>query len=213
MARPLVEAAGVRLYSLGEVASVLPGLSTGGRLEHDPLGSHQVVLSRHLVAGLPYRYDGRDEFRIQVGRDATKYEIRLGDVLFMSRGVRNVASWIESLPDRSVAPVSFYIIRSSGALVPGYLTWFLNQRIAQRAIADIRTGAGTPIVQRAPFTNLEIAVPDLQTQQTVAALGAAMVREEQTLKRLALVTAQAHDLTSEQIARDLRARAETNRAE
>jgi hypothetical protein len=213
MASRSVHASTVRLYQLGEVAAVLAGLSTGGRVEHDPTGSHQVVLSRHLVAGLPYTYADRDAFRIHPGRNATKYEIRQGDVLFMSRGVRNVASWIDAVPNPSVAPVSFYIIRSSAALDPGYLTWFLNQRSAQRAIADIRTGAGTPIVQRAPFAELEIPVPDLQTQRTVAAIVVAMVREEWTLQRLSEATGRAHELTSEQIARDLVARAENNDAD
>jgi hypothetical protein len=202
-----------RLHRLGEVAAVLPGLSTGGRLEHDPSGTHQVVLSRHLVAGLPYRYEPADEFRIHPGRDAAKYQIRPGDVLFMSRGTRNVAAWIESVPNPSVAPVSFYVIRPSLLVDPGYLAWFLNQRGAQRAIADIRTGAGTPIVQRAPFTELLVPVPDLKAQRTIAAIGSAMVHEGLTLERLAVATARLHDLTSEQIARDLLARAETNDAE
>ena len=80
----------MRLAAIGDIAEVRPGLSTGGRLEHDAAGSHQVVLSRHLVPGQSYLYSSGDIFRINPGRDARKYEVRVGDVLFMSRGTRNV---------------------------------------------------------------------------------------------------------------------------
>jgi hypothetical protein len=202
-----------RIAGLGELAEVLPGLSTGARLEHSAAGTHQLVLSRHLVPGLPYRYHDADEFRIDPGRNARRYELQVGDVLFMSRGTRNVASWIESVHEPSVAPVSFYVLRPSTAVEAGYLTWFLNQSGAQRAIADIRTGAGTPIVQREPFTLLPVPLPDLETQQIIASVAAAMVRERLTLDRLAAATSQLYDLTNERIARELFARAETNDAE
>jgi hypothetical protein len=203
----------VAIAGLADLAEVLPGISTGTRLEHSPAGSHQLVLSRHLVPGLPYRYHAGDEFRIDPGRNARRYELRVGDVLFMSRGTRNVASWIESVPDPTVAPVAFYILRPRSGMDAGYLTWFLNQAGAQRAIADIRTGAGTPIVQRGPFMQLSVPVPDLDTQRTIAAIAAAMARERLTLIQLAAATSRLHDLTSDRIARDLFARAESDDGE
>jgi restriction endonuclease S subunit len=203
----------VAIAELGEIAEVLPGLSTGTRLEHNPDGSHQVLLSRHLKPGLPYRYADRDSFRITPERDAQKYEVRAGDILFMSRGTRNIASWIESVSAPTIAPVSFYIVRPRSMLDPGYLTWFLNQRRAQQTIADIRTGAGTPIVQRAPFGQLRVPIPDIETQRAIASISAAMAHETQTLAELAMTTTRLHELTSEQMARELYARAETRNAE
>lgn len=200
----------VQLAAIGDIAEVLPGFSTGGALEHDPRGSHQVVLSRHLVPGLPYVYSETDAFRIQAHRPTAPYELRRGDVLFMSRGTRNVASWIERVPAGTIAPVSFYIIRPSTAIEPGYLAWYLNQRSALRAITDIRTGAGTPLVPRALFRTLRIPLPDMETQQRISALGVAMARERQLIDNLLELTAQMHDKSNEQIARDLLARALAN---
>jgi hypothetical protein len=199
--------------SIADLVEILPGLSTGGPLAHTADGSHQVLLSRHLVPGLPYRYSAAHEFRINPGRDARRYEVRPGDVLIMSRGTRNVASWIESVPDRSVAPVSFYILRPGSAVHPGYLAWFLNQPGAQRAIGDIRTGAGTPIVQRGPFSEMPIPVPDLSVQRVIASLGEAMVRERLILERLTDATTRLHEMTSEQIARNVLAHPETTDGE
>lgn len=200
-------ASAVTLAAIGDIAEVRPGLSTGKRLEHEDGAPWQVIQSRHLVAGKPYRYSDVDRFTIDPGRDAERYRVHAGDVLFMSRGTRNVASWIESVPDGSVAPVSFFVLRPQPEVEPGYLTWWLNQPVAQRAIADIRTGAGTPIVQRKPFTELRLPLPSRAEQHVIAQIGASMAREHAVLEQLVAATERLHFLTSEHIARDLLSRA------
>jgi len=201
-------ASAVTLAAIGDIAEVRPGLSTGERLEHKDGATWQVILSRHLVPGQPYRFTDADRFTIDPERDAARYRVHVGDVLFMSRGTRNVASWIKSIPEDSVAPVSFYILRPGPAVEPGYLTWWLNQPVAQRTIADIRTGAGTPIVQRKSFAELQLPLPTLAEQRIIAQLGQAMTQERVVLEQLAAATERLHLLTSDHIARDLLARVE-----
>lgn len=196
----------VRLARLGELAEVLPGFSTGAALEHDPAGTHQVVLSRHLTPGLPYSYRDVDEFRIMPKRDTRRYELRPGDVLFMSRGTRNVASRIVSVPTTTIAPVSFYILRPGPDLNAGYLTWYLNQPVAERELMQIRTGAGTPLVQRAAFVEFAIPLPDAKTQQRLAELGELMANERQLINRLVDAVSQEHAFSSQHLAQTLIAR-------
>jgi hypothetical protein len=197
----------VRFARLVDLVDVLPGFSTGGTIEHDPVGTHQVVLSRHLTPGLPYHYKDEDRLRINPQRDASRYELRSGDVLFMSRGTRNVASPIASVPDRTIAPVSFYVLRPRGNVHPGYLAWHLSQPAAQRELAQIRTGAGTPLVQRAAFAELRVPIPDAITQQRIAELGELMARERVLLHRLAAATVRVQDHTSDRLASILLAKA------
>jgi hypothetical protein len=197
----------VRLSRLGELAEVLPGFSTGGTIEHDPAGTHQVVLSRHLTPGLPYHYRDQDEWRIDPKRSASRYELRPGDVLFMSRGTRNVASPIAWVPSPTIAPVSFYVLRPREEIEPGYLAWYLGQPGAQRELTQIRTGAGTPLVQRSAFSELLVPLPDVATQRQIAELGELMARERLLLERLAAAAGRAHDLTSNHLARSLLATA------
>ena len=68
-------------------------------------------------------------------------------------------------------------------------------------------------MQRAPFALLRVPVPDLETQHSIAGIGAAMAQERLTLDHLAATTARLHDITNERIARDLFARAEISHAE
>ncbi len=197
------KASAVSTAALGDIAEVLPGFSTGGALVHDAYGTHQVILSRHLTAGAPYVYGSADEMRITPARPTDRYNLRPGDVLIMSRGTRNVASWIEQVPDPSITTVSFYVIRPSGQLDPSYLTWYLNAPTAQRQIADARTGAGTPLVQRDAFALLPIPLPVIETQQRIGALGLLMEQEQQLRQQLADKVAQFYALSSEQLVRSL----------
>ena len=57
-------ASAVTLAAIGDIAEVRPGLSTGKRLEHEDGAPWQVIQSRHLVAGKPYRYSDVDRFTI-----------------------------------------------------------------------------------------------------------------------------------------------------
>lgn len=197
----------VNLRHLGDVAEVLPGFSTGTAVEHDPAGTHQLAQIRHLKPGMPYRYREEDAFRIDPGRSVERFLLRSGDVLFMSRGTRNVASWLEAIPEATLAATSFYVLRPGPKMDPGYLTWYLNQPGMQRKIAEIRTGAGAPIVQRHALRELEIPIPPLDEQQRIGALGVLMAREQALLLDLERKTDVLRNLTSEQIAHDLGNRA------
>src|SRR5438067_3166836 len=120
-----------RLTALEDCADVIAGLSVAGRLEHDPAGTHQVVTTRHLTEGVPYEYEAAHRLRIVPGRATESYELHEGDVLFMSRGTRNRAWAVASVPNPTIAPVSFYILRPSDGLDGGYFAWYLNQAPAQ----------------------------------------------------------------------------------
>lgn len=198
-------ASAVRLVPLAECAQVLPGLSTGGRLEPEPEGTHQVVFTKHLRDGVPYVYQDDHQFRIAPGRDTAKYEVKGGDVLFMSRGTRNLAWAVKDVPEPTVAPVSFYILRPRNGVDPRYLAWYLTQPPAQAAIDQIRTGAGTPIVQRKAFEQLEVVLPPLSVQREIAELAGLLARERGLRRRLAQAAERAQVAVGRQIIQYLRA--------
>ncbi len=195
-----------RVTTLGECAEVLPGFSVRGRMEHDPDGTHQVILTRHLEQGLPYTYKEQDEHRLAIERDTSKYEIVSGDVLFMSRGARNLAWAIASVPRPTVAPVSFYILKPKDGVSPAYLAWYLNQAPAQRAIDEIRTGAATPIVQRKAFRDLPVVLPSPETQLAIADLAELFATERALHTKLADLMTKRQSLIGNDIIERLGAR-------
>jgi len=193
-----------RLTALEDCADVIAGLSVAGRLEHDPAGTHQVVTTRHLTEGVPYEYEAAHRLRIVPGRATESYELHEGDVLFMSRGTRNRAWAVASVPNPTIAPVSFYILRPSDGLDGGYLAWYLNQAPAQATIAKIRTGAGTPLVQRDAFKELEVVLPPIAVQRQIAVLGGLLARERSLRQRLSEASERAHSALGTNIIATLR---------
>ncbi|MBP6670702.1 MAG: restriction endonuclease subunit S [Gemmatimonadales bacterium] len=193
-----------QVTTIGACAAVLPGYSMGSAMKHDPEGTHQVILSRHLTLGQAYAYEPLDEFRLTPGgRDATRYEVKPGDLLFMSRGTRNLAWEIGRVPEPSLAPVSFYIVRPGPGVTPGYLAWYLNHPRTQAAIGQIRTGAGTPIVQRAAFTELPMTLPPPEVQRTIAALDGLVAAERKLLAHRVDATTRLNQYRNELILQNL----------
>nr|VFJ47071.1 MAG: Type I restriction modification DNA specificity domain-containing protein [Candidatus Kentron sp. DK] len=180
---------------IGECVDVLPGYALKSCARHDPAGSHQVILGKHLPAlGIGYRYHPKHELRITPKGKTVNYLVKTGDILFVSRGARNQAVLVEAAPERTIASATFYLLRTRGDVDGAYLAWFLNQTIAQDRIRQVRTGAGTPIVQRHAFADIVIPLPPPDIQRTIARLGACMARERILRQTLMECTAQLHTL-------------------
>lgn len=188
---------------IADCAEVLPGFSLRGRVQHDAKGTHQVILARRVAEGTPYVYDPADELRVVPARDARRYLVRAGDVLFISRGTRNIAVRIESIPERTIVPLTFYVLRAGEELDPGYLAWCINQPPVQAAIAQVRTGGGAPQVPRPALGDIRIPIPLLDVQRKIARLGSLMGRERQLTERLVAETRRAHRLVGDLVARSL----------
>ena len=177
-----------KLQPLAAVAEILPGYSVTGRVVHDPAGSYQIIMGKHLRDEPAYHYADGDELRIQPPRKTEPYRVGPGDVLFTARGQKNHATLLALVPEQTIASSTFYILRAKAALNPAYLAWALNQPPAQAAIAQVRTSAGVPIVQRRAFANIAIPLPDPETQQRIARLAELMGRECQIQQQLSRET-------------------------
>ena len=181
-----------QMKKISECAEVLPGYALKARAVHEPKGTHQILMAKHLDDGTPYHYRDEHELRIIPTGSPEKYQVRRGDVVFISRGVRNSASVIESVPEYTVASSTFYILRCKPEVNPEYLAWCINQQQVQTYISQVRTGAGTPIVQRNLFSEITIPVPLLNEQTRLADLSKLMMKERDLRKRLLDVTETYH---------------------
>jgi len=176
---------------IAECAEILAGFALKARAEHEPDGAYQVIMPSHVPDGTPYRYADAHKLRMTLPGSPEKYQVQSGDVLFISRGARNCAAVIASVPDSTIASSTFYILRANANVDPAYLAWCLNQQPAQAQITQIRTGAGTPIVQRNKLGDVQIPVPDMQSQKRIAEL-AALQAEEIGLRKKLLEASESH---------------------
>ncbi len=173
-----------RIVQLQDCADVQPGFSTKGAVVNQPNGTHQVVMARHLTPGEPYRFIEAHHLRITPDRSVTNYQLASGDVLFMSRGSNSYPVLIESLPEPSIAPSTFFILRSHREINPAYLTWYLSQPEVEGYLGKMRTGAGTPMIPREAFMEIPVPLPDLATQEKIAEIWRLQNRELSLRKRI-----------------------------
>ena len=172
------------MIRISDVAEVLPGLTLQSRALHESEGTHQVILAKHLKEGQPYQYDQEDLLRLVPKRSPDKYLVNKGDVLFISRGVRNHAVVVESVPENTVASATLYILRVKDEIIPSYLAWCINQSSIQAEVTQVRTGAGTPIVQRKVFQEISIPLPSLEKQKQIAEFNDLMGKERKLREKL-----------------------------
>jgi hypothetical protein len=192
-------------FPLGDVAHISAGFSIAGAMKHDPAGAYQVILPRHIDdGGRPFAYDDeRHAMRMSLSSRADKYLVQPGDVLFISRGERNRSVAVHSCPPRSVTPTTFFTVRPrTQVILSDYLAWYLNQVPAQIAIAQARTGAGTPMVQRALFARIPIRVPPISHQRAIVGLNNAMLSEHDIVHRLDDALTRRNRLIGERLAKN-----------
>lgn len=173
-----------RNVRIRDCADVHPGFSIKTKVVHESKGTHQVIIAKHLTEGTPYNYQPDQELRITPARPTENYLLNPDDILFMSRGARNVATLLLSFPQPAIAPSTFYVIRCKKNIYPSYLAWIINQEPVQIAIGELRTGAGTPMIPRMEFSEILIPLPPLNIQQKIAEMDNLMRKEQNLLQRL-----------------------------
>jgi len=169
---------------ISDCAVVLPGFSIKTRVEHEPDGTHQILMAKHLKESRPYCYEDDHQICITPSAAANKYLLKKGDIVFISRGTRNSAHVIERAPASTIASSTLYILRVTPEIDAYYLAWCLNQSPIQSEIKKARTGASTPIVQRGKFTEIIVPIPCAEKQRKIAALAELMNREKDLREKL-----------------------------
>ena len=187
------------LVALKECAEVLPGFSTKGALVHDPAGTHQVIIAKHITAGKPYRFTKAHKLCITPGKRIDRYLLNPGYILFMSRGSGNYSVLLEEFPQPAIAPSTFYILKPKENIFPAYLAWCLNQIPFQAKLKEIRTGAGTPMIPRKELAETRIYLPPFETQKQIATLGFLMTKEKVLRRQLLEETEHYHKLLGQGI--------------
>lgn len=165
------------MKKLSEIADVTPGYSIKGAVAHDPDGTHQVIMGKHVSPGEPYYYQPEHELRISLDRLPDKYLLAPGDILFMSRGFSNYPVVLKEFPQPAVAPGSFYVIRAKQDVLADYIAWAMCQDPFQTQLKDIRAGSGTMMVSRIGLDDLSVPLPPLDLQKKIVHLDELMRRE------------------------------------
>lgn len=102
---------------------------------------------------------------------SSKHLLQHGDVLFAAKGTKNFAALYESKNLPAVASTSFFVIRlkenTINKILPEFLAWYINQPVSQKFLKGYAMGTSIVSISKAVLEELEISIPDLQTQKAI----------------------------------------------
>jgi len=97
-----------------------------------------------------------------------KHLLKTGDVLFAAKGTKNFATVYERHNQPCVASTSFFVIRlKENIILSEYLAWYLNNPIILQVLKSQAIGSSMVSISKAVLEELEVSIPDLQTQRVV----------------------------------------------
>lgn len=167
---------------LKDIADIFTGQTFRSKVENNPEGEVWAIQMKDLnsnytdFSGTPNLVTYKDVSSNQL--------LRRGDILFLAKGNNNIAFQFE-LDRPAIAASLFFIIReNSGNVLPGYLTWFLNNHKTQKHLVANREGAMVYNVKKTILEELEIDLPDINTQKIISNIYKLSIREEELMKQI-----------------------------
>lgn len=169
---------------LRDVCSVQIGYTARSRLEPAPEGV-PVIQLRDLTQG---GAAGPEQLaRVHLAEPAERYAVSAGDVLFRSRGDLNLAVALdERFAEPAIAVLPLMILRPHPSVVlPEYLAWAINQPTTQRYFDVSARGTSLRMVSKASLDDLQLDLPDLETQRLIVTVADLAAREAELMRQLA----------------------------
>lgn len=162
---------------LGEIAQILSGIYTKG----NPTGEIACLQVKDLMMSSPETTAPRIEYSPKLD----SYLLKKGDLLFAGKGTTYLCK-LFNLDIHAVPSTTLYAIRlQSNTVSPEYLCWYLNHPSVVAAIKTKQAGTGTPLIHKLALENLEIIIPNQETQRLIVKLSLLQKREKEILEAIA----------------------------
>lgn len=168
---------------LTEIAVIRTGYPFRAKVERDPKGTIAVIQMKDIDAY--NRLDLSDVYKVRIKDLNQQYLLQRNDILFRSRGVSNTAALVTEAMKSSLASAPLMVIRiKSRKVEPAYVAWYLNHPYGQHQISRLSEGTSLLMVNKLALEQLEIDLPPLDTQTTIAEIAALDQREQQIMDQL-----------------------------
>lgn len=172
----------MKLSSLCEIQS---GYTARTRLKPTSKGGVPAIQLRDLRGEEDFDPSGAAQYAL--GPSFERYWAGAGDVLFRSRGERNTAVSIAlNAKGAAIAILPLIVLRPDTKLVTGkYIAWFINQPSSQRHFDKCARGTRLRMIPKGCLDDLEVHIPDLETQRLIVEIDQLAQRESELMVRLA----------------------------
>lgn len=162
---------------LKDIANILSGVY----LRPSPSGGIAYLQVSDLQASLSEKNTLKVDFIPKLSR----YLLQKGDILFAGKGTKYLCQTF-NLDIQAVPSTTLYMIRPNREQVlPEYLCWFLNLPQTESLVRATQVGSSIPLIHKSSLEELEIPVPDLNTQSRALEIAALQQRERHILASIA----------------------------
>ena len=162
---------------LQKMAEVISGIY----LKPSPNGKIAYLQVKDLLMDSPEK----TAFKVEPVPKTDNYLLRKGDLLFAGKGSTYLCKEY-NLTIPAVPSTTLYIIRLHSDIVsPEFLCWYLNHPAIVAQMMASRVGSGTLMIHKPTLENLEIIIPDKNTQNCIVEFSELQKREEHLLKAIA----------------------------
>ena len=170
--------------SVGETVVLQAGYPFRGALEEAPADGVLAVQMKDVdpEAGVNWR----GAIRAALGGRKHPDWLCAGDVLFVAKGARFYAVYVDEPPERAVCAPGFFHLRvkNPAAVDAAFLAWQINQPPFQRQLQQAAEGSGQLSIRRPVLEALMLSVPAMQRQRSIVGLADLARRERQALQQL-----------------------------
>ena len=168
---------------INDIADVRMGYHFRGRVQEEPGGNALVLQIRDVDE------EGRFDPEMLTPMDIPNLEnhsLSLGDVVFLARGARRYAFLFDESRHGNIVPAGYFMVLrpKTQRVRAGYLAWAINQNPFQARVDAVSSGTAVPQITKGNLTALSIDVPDVQTQDRIAAVTHLMRRELTIIQKL-----------------------------
>lgn len=170
--------------SLGELAHIRAGHPFRGAVEAVDAGAVAVAQMKDILPS--GKIDWTSAVRTELGGRKEPDWLKPGDLLFVTRGSRYHAAYVDLTPGLAVCgPHLFHLtVRNPGQVLPEFLAWLVGQGPVQRQLLQAASGSLQLSVTKQALEALEISLPPIETQRLIADLASKAGRERALLTAL-----------------------------
>lgn len=170
-------------FKLKDIAETASGVTFRSRLEPSLNGNVLVIQMKDLTDD--EAVSTSDLTKIESKPPRAENMAQVGDLLFRSRGQKNTAAILNEAIDDAVISSPLIRIRvKTDKVIPEYLLWYINNESTQSYLSSNARGTIINMVNKQALDELEIFVPDIETQKKIATLYRLAKRERHIQEQL-----------------------------
>ncbi|KAF1077467.1 hypothetical protein MKHDV_00533 [Halodesulfovibrio sp. MK-HDV] len=168
-----------------DIADIYLGYPFRGAVKSAPDGDSWVVQPRDIDACYSIVWNAETMTKTTLtGRKEPNY-LQAGDVLFLARGNNNHASAVTKKFSNAVcSPIFFQLRLKDQSLLPEFFAWQINQAPVQKQLTRTTEGTLQKNVSKVILQDIEIAIPSLETQQSIIKLASCFFEQIRTHQQL-----------------------------